>query len=75
MSTYIAARLVSNLRHSGRNGFRAWYQEVTNMLFPLSPHLAPADEDLYTSQDIKGLTGEEAKGGHEIDTEPVPHEQ
>ncbi len=75
MSTYLAARLISNLRHSGRNGFRAWYQEVTSMLYPLSPHLAPAEEDLYTSQDTKGLTGGEAKDGHGIDMEPVPYEQ
>ena len=75
MSTYLAARLISNLRDSGRNGFRAWYQEVTYMLSPSSPHSVPADEDLYTSQDTKGLTGGEAKDGHGIDTEPVPHEQ
>jgi hypothetical protein len=71
MSTYLASRLISNLRHSGRNGFRAWYQEATSMLSPVSPH---ADEDLY---DTKELTGGGAKDGHGIDTEldPVTHEQ
>ncbi|KAF8270584.1 hypothetical protein EI94DRAFT_1828158 [Lactarius quietus] len=74
MSTYLAARLMSNLRHSGRSGFRAWYQEVTIMLSPSSPYLAPADEDLY---DSKGMTGGEVKDSHGIDTEPaepVTHE-
>lgn len=72
MSTYLAARLISNLRHSGRDGFRAWYQEVTSMLSPLSPDLAPADDGLY---DAKGLTGGEAKDDRGIDTEPITHEQ
>ena len=71
MSTYLTARLISNLRHSGRHGFRDWYQEVTSMLSPSSPHFAPADDDLY---DTKGLTGGEAKDDHGIDTEPVTHE-
>ncbi|KAH9063271.1 hypothetical protein EDB87DRAFT_1604961 [Lactarius vividus] len=75
MSTYLAARLISNLRHSGRNGFRAWYQEVTTILYPFSSHLAPADEDPYISQDTKGLNGGEAKDGHGIDTEPEHYEQ
>ncbi len=74
ISTYFAARLISNLRLFGRHGFGAWYQEVTSMLSPFSPHLSPADEDAYTSQDSKGLTGG-AKDGHEIDTEPLPYEQ
>ncbi|KAN0136820.1 hypothetical protein V8E53_005261 [Lactarius tabidus] len=71
MCTYLATRLISNLRHSGRNGFRVWYQEVTSMLSPLSPHLAPADKDLY---DAKGLTGGDAEDDRGIDTE-ITHEQ
>jgi hypothetical protein len=72
ISAYLSGLLVLNLRRSGRGGFRAWSQQVTQILFPSSAHL-PVDEDQYASEDSGALDGKDTKDGTNM--EPLPIER
>lgn len=75
ISAYLSGLLVLNLRRSGRRGLHAWSQQVTQIFFPSSIRLVPADEDQYASEDSGALDGKETKDGYTAKMEPLPIER